>query len=150
MMSPDMMPTPLSPTYPAPAYVPQQSVPPYRTPNKGSVVQPKTLIRAQAPEEPKPARPPLLTLPSPEQLGVAIHPVENAPDWAELHGRMKELGVLSFYMETLPDGRSRFTCWIPGSRPRLTWRSESVATTEVEAVQRWLQEAAHMHLDPHR
>jgi hypothetical protein len=124
------------PTYPAPAYAPQQAAAPGR---------PKTLIRAQAPEEPKPARPPLLTLPSPEQLGVTVRPVENAADWTALHARMKEMGVLSFHMDSLPDGRSRFTCWMPGDRPGLTRRIESVAATEGEAVQRGLQEAARPH-----
>jgi hypothetical protein len=138
MMSPGMMSAPALPTYPAPAYVPRQ--PP---PRQVAPAQPKPLVRAQAPEEPKPARPPLLTLPSPEQLGVAVRPVENPTDWAALHARMKELGVLSFHMDSLPDGSARFTCWMPGDRPGLSRRIESVAATEVEAVQRGLQAANH-------
>jgi hypothetical protein len=104
--------------------------------------QPKPLIRAQAPEEPKPARPPLLTLPSPEQLGVAVRADENAGDWTALRARMKSLGVLSFHLDSLPDGRTRFTCWMPSDRPGLTQRIESVAATETEAIQHGLQEAA--------
>lgn len=104
--------------------------------------QPKPVIRAQAPEEPTPARPPLLTLPSPEQLGVAVRPQDNAADWTELRTRMKELGVVGFHIDSLPDGRTRFTCWMPGNRPGLTRRIESVAATEAEAMQRGLQAAA--------
>jgi hypothetical protein len=85
-----------------------------------------------------------LTLLSPEQLGVAVRPVENAADWTEIHARMKNLGVLSFHMDSLPDGRSRFTCWLPGDRPGLTRRIESVAATDIEAVQGGLQQAAQM------
>lgn len=102
------------------------------------------LIRAQAPEEPNPARPPLLTLPSPEQLGVAVRPVENATDWTAIHARIKVLGIVSFHMDSLPDGRSRFTCWVPSDRPGLTRRIESIAATEVEAVQLGLKEAAQL------
>lgn len=125
-------------TYPAPTYAPQASAVP------AVPARPQPLIRAQAPEEPNPARPPLLTLPSPEQLGVAIRPVENTTDWTALHARMKELGVLSFHMDSLADGRSRFTCWMPLDRPGLTRRIECVAVTETEAVQRGLQEVAQM------
>lgn len=100
------------------------------------------MIRGQAPEEPNPARPPLLTLPSPEQLGVAVRPVDNAADWTAIHARIKELGVVSFHLDTLPDGRSRFSCWMPGGRPGLTQRIESVAATEIEAAQGGLREAS--------
>jgi hypothetical protein len=85
-----------------------------------------------------------LTLPSPEQLGVAVRPVANAPDWAAIHTRIKDLGIVSFHMDSLPDGRSRFTCWMPGDRPGLTRRVEALAATEIEAVQGGLQQAAQM------
>lgn len=131
---------------PAPTYAPQvNAVPavPARTQPR-----PQPLIRAQAPEEPIPARPPVLTLPPPEQLGVAVRPVEkvqpvaNSTDWSALRMRMKQLGVLSFHLDALPDGRSRFTCWIPLDGAGLTRRIESVAATESEALQRGLEEAA--------
>lgn len=127
------------PVQPAPAYVPRQPAVQAAAPR-----QPQPVIRAQAPEEPNPARPPVLTLPSPEQLGVAVRPVEAPPaaDWTALHRRMKELGVVSFHVDSLPDGRSRFTCWLPSDRPELTRRIEAVATSEAEAVQSGLQEAA--------
>jgi hypothetical protein len=139
MFSPGMMTAPPQPTYPAPAYIPRRPAG-----QAAAAAQPKPLIRAQAPEEPRPARPPLLSLPSPEKLGVAIRPVENATDWTSLHARIKELGVLGYQIDSLPDGRSRFTCWMPSDRPGLTRRIEVVAATETEAAQRGLQEAAHV------
>lgn len=138
MFAPPMMSAPPPMTYPAPTYAPQANAVP------AVPARPKPLIRAQAPEEPNPARPPLLTLPSPEQLGVSVHRAENTTDWTTLHARMKELGVLSFHMDTLADGRSRFTCWMPLDRQGLTRRIECVAATDWEAVQRGLQEAAQM------
>jgi hypothetical protein len=57
---------------------------------------------------------------------------------------MKELGVLGFHIDSFPDGRSRFTCWMPSDRPGVTRRIEAVAATETEAAQRGLQEAARM------
>lgn len=134
-----MMASPPQPTYPTQPYVPRRAAVQSAAP-----IQRKPLIRAQAPEEPKPARPPLLTLPSPEQLGVAVRPAGNTAERTTLNTRMKELGVLGFQVDSLPDGRSRFTCWIPGDRPGLTRRIESVAATEGEATQRGLQEAARM------
>lgn len=131
-----MMSAPPQSTYPAQPYVPRPVA---------QQAQPKPLIRAQAPEEPKPARPPRLTLPSPEQLGVAIRPVESTTERTTLNARMKTLGILGFHIDSLPDGRSRFTCWIAGDRPGLTRRIESVAATENEAMQRGLQEVARMH-----
>lgn len=132
--------------------------------------RPKPLVRAQAPEEPNPARPPQLTLPSPEQLGVAVRPIDNVPvaasrsdtertrsasapppaDWTALHARMKALGVVSFHVDWLTDGRARFICWVPSGRPGLTRRIESVAATEAEAVQRGLQRAAQLKSSPPR
>ncbi len=135
-----MLSAPPPQTYAAPAYVPRRP-PAVRA---AAPSQPKPLVRAQAPEEPKPARPPLLTLPSPQQLGVTVRAVENGTDWTVLHARMKELGVLGFHVDSLSDGRSRFTCWMPGDRPGLTRRIESVAATESEAAQRGLQEVARM------
>jgi hypothetical protein len=157
MFAPVQMPVQPATTYPAPAYVPRQPAVQPAAPS-----QPQPLIRAQAPEEPNPARPPVLTLPSPEQLGVAVRPVEvpevaesrsdsertrgaSAPpstDWTAIHSRMKELGVVSFHMDSLPDGRLRFTCWVMGERSDLTRRIESVACTEAEAVRSGLEEAA--------
>jgi hypothetical protein len=131
---------------PAPTYAPQANAVP-AVPARPQP-RPQTLIRAQAPEEPNPARPPVLTLPSPEQLGVAVRPVEqvrpveNSTDWSALHARMKQLGVLSFHMDAMPDGRTRFTCWMPLDGAGLTRRIESVAATETEAVRRGLEEAA--------
>lgn len=131
------MSAPPPPSYPAPVYAPRRP-----DVQAAAPTQPKPVIRAQAPEEPTPARPPLLTLPSPEQLGVAVRPQDNAADWTELRTRMKELGVVGFHIDSLPDGRTRFTCWMPGNRPGLTRRIESVAATEAEAMQRGLQAAA--------
>ena len=146
MFSPGMMSAPPPTTYPASTLVPRQPVVTTTSPataRASATSQPKMVIRAQAPEEPKPARPPLLSLPSPEQLGVSIRHDSKADDWTALRSHMKELGVLSFHLELLADRRTRFTCWMPSDRPGLTRRIESVAASETEAIQRGLQEAIH-------
>jgi hypothetical protein len=143
MFAPPLMSAPPPMPSSAPTYAPQQPAVPAR-PSQTAVqaAQPKPLIRAQAPEEPTPARPPLLTLPSPEKLGVAIRPIADAADWAAIHARIEELGLVSFYMDSLLDGRWRFTCWLPTDRPGLTRRIECVAATKAEAVQAALLQAA--------
>ena len=128
--------------YGAPTYAPQQ---PPAVP--AASAQPKPIIRAQAPDEPNPVLPPLLTLPSPEKLGVAVRPVANTTDWTAIRVRMNELGLVRPYVESLPDGRSRFTCWLPADRRGLTRRIECVAATEEEAVQVGLQHAEQSRRD---
>ncbi|HTU19518.1 MAG TPA: hypothetical protein VMG10_15765 [Gemmataceae bacterium] len=146
MFAPPMMSAPPSMPYRAPTYAPQQPPAVPALPRQNTVptaaAPPKPLIRAQAPEEPNPARPPLLTLPSPEKLGVAVRPVANTIDWTAIHARMKQLGVVSYQMERLADGRSCFTCRVPTDRPGVLRRIESVAATEDEAVQLGLRQVA--------
>lgn len=78
---------------------------------------------------------------------MAVRSVANTTDWTALRARMKDLGIVSFHMDSLPDGRSRFTCWVPRGQPGLTRRIECVAATEAEAVQIGLQQAAQNRLD---
>lgn len=156
MFAPPMMAPPPSTPYGAPTFAPRQpAVPamprqnaapaaPASVPQAAVPSRPKPLIRAQAPEEPNPARPPLLTLPSPEKLGVAVRPAANATDWTAIHARMKALGVVSYQMEMLADGRSCFSCRLPTDRPGVLRRIECVAATEDAAVQLGLQQIAHM------
>jgi hypothetical protein len=80
-------------------------------------------------------------MPSPEQLGVAVRPTDGGPDWTAIHARIKELGIVGFHMDSAPDGRCRFTCWVPHGQPGLTQRIEALAATEAEAVRLGLERA---------
>jgi len=80
-------------------------------------------------------------MPSPEQLGVVVRSAEAGPDWSSIHARIKELGIVSFHMDSVSDGRSRFTCWVPRGQPGLTQRIEALAATEAEAVRLGLERA---------
>ncbi len=145
MFAPPTMTAPLPSMPVGPAFVPPRRSAPAVAAVPASPPRRQPVIRAQAPEEPKPARPPMLTLPPPEQLGVAVRPTDRADaDWTALHARMRDLGVLSFRMDKLPNGRARFTCWMPLDRPELTRRIECEAASEWEAAQRGLREAAGM------
>jgi hypothetical protein len=61
---------------------------------------------------------------------------------------MKELGIVSFHMDTLPDGRYRFTCWLPQGQPGVTQRIEALAATEVEAARVGLERASQSRTSP--
>ncbi len=139
MFAPSMMAPSPAMTYPAQPYPLRQPAQPpavaANAPRAAAPTRTQPLVRAQAPEEPNPARPPLLTMPSPEQLGVSVRPVANGVDWTALHEQMRKLGVVSSHTEALPDGRIRFTCWLPRDKPGLTQRVEAVADTEAAAVQ---------------
>jgi hypothetical protein len=80
-------------------------------------------------------------MPSPEQLGVVVRSADAGPDWPSIHARIKELGIVSFHMGSLPDGRSCFTCWVPRGQPGLTQRIEVTAANEAEAVRLGLERA---------
>jgi hypothetical protein len=80
-------------------------------------------------------------MPSPQDLGVMVRPAEAAHNSAALLARVKELGIVSYHLETLPDGRSRFTCWLPRERPGLVQRIEALAASEAEAMRLGLERA---------
>ncbi|HWG42685.1 MAG TPA: hypothetical protein VN688_07855 [Gemmataceae bacterium] len=142
MLSPGYVSAPPVISYPAPAYVPQQNrVPAMPAPRAAAAVPARPLVRAKAPDEPIRSRPPILTMPSPEQLGVVVRSAETAPDWPAIHARIKELGIVSFHMGSLPDGRACFTCWVPRGQPGLTQRIEVTAANEAEAIRLGLERA---------
>ncbi len=132
-----------APYYPAPAFVPAQNqfVPEATAPRAAAPAQPRPLVRAKAPDELTPPRPAPLAMPSPEQLGVAVRSTEPGLDWAAIHARIKELGIIGFHMDSAPDGSRRFTCWVPRGQPGVTQRIEALATTEAEAVRLALEQA---------
>jgi hypothetical protein len=145
MPSPAYVPMQAPMSYPAPALAPQNNpAPPVpaSAPRAAAPAPQRPVARAKAPDEPTPARPTPLVMPSPEQLGVAVRPVADRPDWSALHARMKGLGIVSFHMDTLPDGRYRFTCWLPQGQPGMTQRIEALAASEVEAARVGLERAS--------
>ena len=147
MPSPTYVPmqAPMSYPAPAPALAPQNNpapAVPASAPRAAAQAPRQPVARAKAPDEPTPARPTPLVMPSPEQLGVAVRPVANAVNWTALHARMKELGIVSFHMDTLSDGRYRFTCWLPQGQPGTTQRIEALAASEIEATRVGLERAS--------
>jgi hypothetical protein len=128
MFAPGFGPAPYQPR-PAPVAW-QQPAPP----------RPRPVVRAQAPDEPVPAarpvptRPTLLTLPSPEALGLAPGK-EAATDWAAVHRRLDRVGATCFHVDKLPQGGYRVTCLMPGSTAGSLHHVESQAANEAEALQ---------------
>jgi hypothetical protein len=104
----------------------------------------------RAPPEAPPRRPVLaevspapLTLPPPEQLGIGIPrpvPAGNL-DWNVVHGRLRQLGSLTFQLQKGPEGGYRFLCLLPTRQPDRARRIEASAATEAEAVQSVLAQA---------
>jgi hypothetical protein len=94
----------------------------------------------QAPEEPRPAaRPAALTIPSPEQLGLA--PAENAAvDWAATRARLQQVGATTFQLDHVPGG-CKFTCWLPAEQAGKSYRVEAEGAAEAEAVRLCLERA---------
>lgn len=81
-------------------------------------------------------------LPSPEQLGVAApRPHDPTLDWEGIRKRLRELGAISFQVDTLPDGSCRFVCQLATAEFGQTQGIEARANTEREAVQQALVRA---------
>ncbi len=118
------------------------------------------VVRGRAEEEPAPrpafipaAREPIpeerpvvadspparLSLPSPEQLGVAG---AGAPvDWGEVHRRLDRLGAVSFRQEKLLDGGYRVTFLLPTAQGNRTHCVTAESRQAAEAVGRALDQA---------
>jgi hypothetical protein len=101
---------------------------------------PRPIFRAKGPDDPAPTFPVAtatvrLSIPAPEQLGVAPPPIQDA---AGLDGtairRLERLGAVCFHMNKLETGACRFTCILPTRQPGLTHRIEADAVTADEAV----------------
>jgi hypothetical protein len=86
-------------------------------------------------------------MPSPDQLGVALRPARASVDWSAVRERMRDLGVVGHCLDLAPDGRCRFTCWVPKGQPGLTQRIEALAATEAEAVRLGLDRARQTRLE---
>ena len=99
------------------------------------------LVRAKGYDEEPAARPAPLSLPSPEQLGVARRAPETV-DWTATHQRLEELGAVGFQLESLTGGGFRFSCLIPTGQPDRAYRIEGQGTTQAEAVRIALERAA--------
>src|SRR5262249_54928154 len=120
---------------PAPQARPQAATPALRP-----------VIRGQSPDEPAPPpapRPPVpVTIPTPEQLGVALAAaVPGSADWVSVRRRLDELHAVCFQVEALPQGGCRFLCLLPTAAPGRRQRVEAEAATEAEAASLALQKA---------
>jgi hypothetical protein len=90
-----------------------------------------------------------VTIPAPEQLGVAPVRGPDAPaDWTAARSRLRELGAVSFFLERLTEGGYRFSCWLPRS-PGGTERIEARGGTEAEAVRLGLERAGRWKAQAH-
>jgi hypothetical protein len=109
--------------------------------------QPRPAIRAQSPDEsppPPPRSPTPVTLPTPEQLGVATvapNAADNSLDLSAVDRRLQALGAVCFQMNKLPGERWRVTCLLPTNQPDCNHRVEAEATTKAEAVRVVVEQA---------
>ena len=145
-------------SYPGPAYGSQPAPWPGTTvaggsgiPLAGQSVPPPPIVRAKGPDDsatavppvPPPRLPSRLTMPSPEQLGVASPraSASSTVDWAAAHRRLDGLHAVCFHLEKLPQGGFRFTCLLPTAQAGRTHRVDAVAATDAEVVSLALNKA---------
>jgi hypothetical protein len=143
-----------------PAANPGRQQPPW--PGGAQVQQPPPrppVVRAKGDDdEPSPprqppavadARPAPLSLPSPEQLGVARARADQPPpiDWNDIQRRLDRLGVVSLQEQKLLDGSDRVTCLLPvrpgGASHRVEAEGDSLAQAvglALGRVEKWVKE----------
>jgi hypothetical protein len=127
-------PAPLAARQPAPApAAPAVAAAP--RPNTGLIA------RGAEPDEPVERPREMITLPSPEELGVGAARGDAALDWAATHRRLEALGAVCFQMHQLPRGGWGVTCLLPTGRPNTTHRVEAEADSKAEAVRLALEQA---------
>jgi len=112
---------------------------------------PRPIFRAKGPDEPtpalygpaSPATPMPLSIPTPEQLGIAPTVESNGADldWTDAHRRLESLGAVGFRLDKLEAGGCHFACLLPTRQPGLTHRVEADAATSAEAVRLVLGQA---------
>jgi hypothetical protein len=89
--------------------------------------------------EPAPVGP--VTIPTPEELGVASARTATADtDWLPGYRRLVELGACSFRIDRLAGG-CHIICLLPSGQAQVVHRIESQGPTEAEAVRLAVEEA---------
>jgi hypothetical protein len=123
-----------------PSMLAQQQQPP-------QIVPPRPIIRAQRGEDPPPAprqtaaRPTPLSIPSPEELGVARSTDNVAVDWTTVHNQLNRMGASCFHLERLANGGCRITCLLPGGQQGRSRHIEAEAASEAAAIRATLAKA---------
>ncbi len=112
---------------------------------QSSVPTPTRSVRGVAAEEREP-RPIAVAvrIPSPEQLGIAAAPPlpgASGLDWGSIRKQLHDLGAVSFRVDPLPDGGTRFVCQLATAEFGQTQSIEAEAGTEAEAVRQALAKA---------
>jgi hypothetical protein len=117
---------------------------PHLQSNNQIVAQPpvptKQVIRAQAPDQVPAAK---FSMPSPEQLGVAMPVSASLPatevNWISVHQKLRSAGSVSFQTDRTQTG-FKFTCMIPEKKQGNMHRFEASAPTEQEAIHQMLKQ----------
>jgi hypothetical protein len=111
------------------------------------IVPPRPIIRAQRGDDPPAAprqtavRPTPLSIPSPEELGVARATDNVAVDWTTVHNQLNRMGASCFHLEKLANGGCRITCLLPGGQQGRSRHIEAEAASEAEAIRATLAKA---------
>jgi len=134
---------------PAPAYANRQPQASWNPAQVQQPSQPRPIFRAQAEDEPTPARPRSnprpapLSMPSPEELGVLRNRVQEsqAVDWTGVHVRLNQLGAICFHEEKSSPGTFRINCLLPTAQAGRMHHIEVQADSEAGAVRALLAKA---------
>ena len=143
---------------------PMQTSLPQRYAQRGSGGNSNLVIRGQAADEPAPKRPPArppaqtpparptaaepqpapkLTIPTPEELGLAAAVKSNASsgDWSAARVRLEQLGASHYRLEKTPEGGFSFVCALPyPETPGRQREFEARADSEPEAIRQALEQ----------
>src|SRR5262249_8473665 len=126
---------PSAPQYPACTYTPPllKQGPTNSTPTTAVSRPQPAVARGQKPEE---SRPTPLTMPTPEELGIAVPKSAVGPiDWAAVRARLDRIGAPAFTLERAGTGY-HVSCRLPAGRS-----VEGRGATEADAIRQALDQA---------
>jgi hypothetical protein len=85
--------------------------------------------------QPKEHRPAPITLPSPEELGVASTKAgADSFDWSPVQRRFRDAGASCFHVEFMPEGGCKLICLLPAEQPDRNHRIDVQSSSEEEAA----------------
>jgi len=83
----------------------------------------------------KETRPAPLTLPSPEELGIASPKAGgDSFDWSPVQRRFRDAGASCFHVEFMPEGGCKLICLLPAEQPDRNHRIDVQSSSEEEAA----------------
>jgi hypothetical protein len=101
---------------------------------RGKIDDPPLPVRSRIKEK----QADLVSLPSPEELGIVTakvaDPKDDSFDWSQVQSRFRKAGASCFHVDFLPEGGCKVACVLPTSQPNCNHRIDAQGGSEEEVA----------------